>query len=54
MYHIHIITKTLNFRDPAGTSRGVYRTRQMWNPWLNEGETGQSGGGESAPLPDQS
>ena len=54
MYHIRIIPKTLHFREPAGTSRGVYRTRQVWYLWLTEVETGHSGVGECAPLPDLS
>lgn len=49
--------KTLHFKQPAGTSRGVYTTRDVW--YINlEGEhedgTHWQGVGECAPLPDLS
>lgn len=28
--NIRIIPRTLHFRQPAGTSRGVYTTRNVW------------------------
>ena len=54
MYHIRIIPRTLHFKQPAGTSRGVYRTRRVWYLLLSEPETGRFGVGECAPLPDLS
>ena len=39
----------LQFRQPAGTSRGVYNSRSVWYLFLNEG--GVTGIGECAPLP---
>jgi L-alanine-DL-glutamate epimerase-like enolase superfamily enzyme len=39
----------LNFRRPAGTSRGVYNTRPCWFLFLEE--NGRTGIGECAPLP---
>lgn len=53
-YQIEIIPRTLHFKQPAGTSRGVYRTRQVWYLWLKEVESGRYGVGECAPLPDLS
>lgn len=44
--------RTLHFKQPAGTSRGVYHTRDVWFIHLNEGEW--HGMGECAPLPDLS
>jgi len=44
--------KTLHFKQPAGTSRGVYTTRKIWLVHLSEGE--RTGVGECAPLPDLS
>ena len=42
--------KILHFKQPAGTSRGVYTTRTIW--LLTDGE--RTGMGECAPLPDLS
>lgn len=42
----------LNFKRPAGTSRGVYKTRNVW--YLILEENGKMGIGECAPLPDLS
>ncbi len=39
----------LQFKAPAGTSRGVYKTRPVWYLFLEE--NGQTGIGECAPLP---
>jgi o-succinylbenzoate synthase len=44
--------RTLHFKQPAGTSRGVYTTRKIWLVHLSDGE--RSGIGECAPLPDLS
>ena len=44
--------KILHFKQPAGTSRGVYLTRTMWLIHLSDGD--KHGVGECAPLPDLS
>ena len=44
--------KILHFKQPAGTSRGVYLTRTMWLIHLSDGD--RHGVGECAPLPDLS
>ena len=44
--------RTLHFKQPAGTSRGVYTTRKIWLVELSDGE--RQGVGECAPLPDLS
>ena len=44
--------KTLHFKQPAGTSRGVYTIRKVWLVRLSDGE--REGVGECAPLPDLS
>ena len=50
-----IIPYTLHFKQPAGTSRGVYRTRQSWYVLLwNSEQPLRIGIGECAPLPDLS
>lgn len=51
MYKIQIIPRTLHFKQPAGTSRGVYTTRKVWYVYINDPETGHYGIGECAPLP---
>lgn len=51
MYKIQIIPRTLHFKQPAGTSRGVYTTRKVWYLKLTDTTTGQYGIGECAPLP---
>jgi len=43
---------TLHFKQPSGTSRGVYTTRDSWFLFLNDGVN--TGIGECAPLPDLS
>lgn len=40
---------TLNFKLPAGTSRGVYKARDSWFIFIEDGE--KTGIGECAPLP---
>lgn len=44
--------RTLHFKQPAGTSRGVYTTRDVWYIHLYDEE--RHGIGECAPLPDLS
>ena len=44
--------RTLHFKQPAGTSRGVYTTRKIWLVHLSDGQ--RQGVGECAPLPDLS
>ncbi len=44
--------RLLHFKQPAGTSRGVYITRKIWLVHLSEGD--KTGIGECAPLPDLS
>ncbi len=44
--------RVLHFKQPAGTSRGVYTTRKIWLIHLNDGL--REGVGECAPLPDLS
>ena len=44
--------RVLHFKQPAGTSRGVYTTRTIWLVHLTDGE--RTGMGECAPLPDLS
>lgn len=51
MYQIEIIPRTLHFKQPAGTSRGIYTTRQVWYLKVTNPQTGQTGVGECAPLP---
>lgn len=54
-YHISITPRTLHFKQPAGTSRGVYLTRQSWFLDITADELPQRHGlGECAPLPDLS
>ena len=44
--------RLLHFKQPAGTSRGVYTTRKIWLVRLSDGL--REGVGECAPLPDLS
>ena len=46
---IDIEERVLHFKQPAGTSRGVYTTRRLWLVKVSDGET--VGYGECAPLP---
>ncbi len=50
---ISLHPRTLHFKEPAGTSRGVYRTREVCYVLLRDVE-GRLGAGECAPLPDLS
>lgn len=55
MYKIEISERTLHFRQPAGTSRGVYTTRHSYYLTLTSDELpGVEGVGECATLPDLS
>lgn len=54
MIKSEIIPYELHFKRPAGTSRGVYTTRKVWYVRLTDTETGKSGTGECAPLPNLS
>ena len=51
-YEARIEERLLHFKQPAGTSRGVYTTRQCWLIHLTDGHN--TGIGECAPLPDLS
>ena len=51
-YHIDITTRTFHFKEPAGTSRGVYRTRVSRVVHLTHDDLpGIVGVGECASLP---
>ena len=50
--NINIEERVLHFKQPAGTSRGVYTTRMSWFVTITDGEC--RGVGECAPLPDLS
>ena len=50
MYKIE--RRVLHFKQPAGTSRGVYTERKVWYVTLSDGD--RRGVGECAPLPDLS
>ena len=55
IYHIQIHPRTYHFRQPAGTSRGIYTTRKSWMLTITSpDEPGRCGVGECAPLPDLS
>lgn len=55
MYKINISERTLHFKQPAGTSRGVYTTRHSYYLTLSDTEQpGIEGVGECATLPDLS
>ena len=52
MYKVEIIPKTLHFKQPAGTSRGVYTTRKVWYIVITDTQNpNHFGVGECAPLP---
>ena len=54
-YKFKITPRTLHFKQPAGTSRGVYTTRQSWLVEASRDDMpGVTGTGECAPLPDLS
>lgn len=55
MLKTRIEKRTLNFIQPAGTSRGVYTTHDIWLVYLSSDRyPGRIGVGECAPLPDLS
>ena len=49
---VTVSERALHFKQPAGTSRGVYTERKVWYVHLSDGE--RTGVGECAPLPDLS
>ena len=49
---VTLSNRILHFKQPAGTSRGVYTTRKIWLVRLSDGI--HEGVGECAPLPDLS
>jgi o-succinylbenzoate synthase len=49
---IDVEERVFHFRQPAGTSRGVYTERRSWMVTVQDGE--RRGVGECAPLPDLS
>lgn len=51
MTSIQIIPRTLHFKQPAGTSRGVYRIRNVRYLIVKDDLDGRFGIGECAPLP---
>lgn len=52
MYNIQIFPRQLHFKQPAGTSRGTYTTRDVWYIHLTSDQyPGRVGVGECAPLP---
>lgn len=51
--HFDIEERLFHFKQPAGTSRGVYTTRRSWFITLTD-SNGDSGVGECAPLPNLS
>lgn len=54
-YKISITPRTLHFKQPAGTSRGVYNIRKSWFVEIEDSKRpGCKGVGECAPLPDLS
>ena len=54
-YNVNITKRTFHFKQPAGTSRGVYTTRTSWFVELTDADApGRKGVGECAPLPDLS
>lgn len=54
-YKIAITPRTFHFKQPAGTSRGIYTTRTSWFIELTSDDVpGRKGIGECAPLPDLS
>jgi len=55
VFTTEIIPHTLRFKQPAGTSRGVYREHRVWYVlFRNNNDPSHMGIGECAPLPDLS
>lgn len=54
-FDITVVPRLLHFKNPAGTSRGIYTTRKSWFVELRNSDfPGRVGVGECAPLPDLS
>lgn len=54
-FYIQIEPKLFHFKQPAGTSRGVYTTRKSWYIlFIDKTDSQHVGVGECAPLPDLS
>lgn len=54
-YNVSVEKRTFHFKQPAGTSRGVYKTRDSWFVTItSDDKPGVKGVGECAPLPDLS
>lgn len=54
-FNIEILPYTLHFKQPAGTSRGIYTERKVWYIKITDGTDRQRTGiGEVAPLPNLS
>ena len=49
---VNVSERVLHFKQPAGTSRGVYTERKIWIVSVTDGQ--RTGVGECAPLPDLS
>lgn len=54
MMKIEITPRVFHFKQPAGTSRGVYTERKSWIVTITDSDSGREGVGECAPLPDLS
>lgn len=55
MFKFKVIPHTLHFKQPAGTSRGIYTERKVWYVELSDTEDPiRKGIGECAPLHDLS
>lgn len=51
-YQTKIVPYILQFKNPAGTSRGVYHTRRVWYVFISDPDSPSRWGvGECAPLP---
>ena len=55
-FRLRVVPRVLQFKQPAGTSRGVYLTRRVWYIVLTsaDAQVRFTGLGECAPLPDLS
>lgn len=55
-FRLRVVPRTLQFKQPAGTSRGVYTDRQVWYIVLSSADPSRhfTGLGECAPLHDLS
>lgn len=55
MYQTQVIQKILHFKEPAGTSRGIYTTHKVWYVKVRDiQQLNKVGIGECAPLPNLS